>query len=226
MDVRRLVDEDCRQRGFPPLDEQLAGGDDPVNRLRAEIRLAERDLCPWQDSIVGIVAAIADAGLAVTADKAFLWRYVTSINLSTARQLLDHLDRGCITTTLAGSVNTGQFDLVVTAAGFAPPALYHRQRELHFGQCPSNGLPVTRLDRDLRLILSDTREPERIWAVGPASGIRIPFANFLHTAARQARHVAHQIACDRECTQARTSPTRQQLHFAEQPCPVPLAKPI
>jgi hypothetical protein len=193
-DFRRLVDEDCRRRGYAPLCDQLIPAGEPVSMLRAETYLAEQDLCPWQDSIVGLIVALADAGVAVATDKEFLWRYVTSINLPIAHRLLARIDEGSIRATTIESLDTEKFDLVVEATGFSPPPLYHQGRDLHFGDGDSRKIRVNRLSRDLRLVLSDTHGPERIWAIGPASGIGVPFANFLHTAARQASLVAKQIA--------------------------------
>ncbi|WP_245419816.1 hypothetical protein [Phyllobacterium salinisoli] len=162
--------------------------------LREETYLAEHDMCPWQDSIVGIIDAIVDAGAPVANDREFLWRYVTSITLPLAQQLLARIDEGSISTKKIDAVSTDKFDLVVAATGFSPPPLYHRGRTLYFGGCFSHDMEVTQLSSDLRVVLSVTHGPERIWAIGPASGIRIPFANFLHTASRQASWVAGQIA--------------------------------
>jgi hypothetical protein len=193
-DFRRLVDEDCRRRGYPALSEQLAPASDPISMLREETRLAEQELCPWQDAIVGIIVAMIDAGVSPVDDKEFLWRYVTAINLPIAQQLLAQIDDGRIAVKTIDAVDPKAFDLVVTATGVSPPPVYHQGRTLYFG----NGFPeqarVKRLTKDLRLVLSDSHQPERIWAIGPASGIRVPFANFLHTAARQAALVARQIS--------------------------------
>ncbi|KUZ74219.1 hypothetical protein WI73_23195 [Burkholderia ubonensis] len=195
-DFRRLVDEDCRRRGYPPFATQRAQATDPVSRLREEIRLAEDDRCPWQDAIVGIIVALMDAGLPVADDREFLWRYVTSINLPIARRLLEHIDDGHVAVADISSIDPHAFDLVVSATGFLPPPLYHRGRTLYIGGRAPDSSPVGSLSPDLRFVLSDLYGPERIWAVGPASGIRVPFANFLHTAARQASSVARQIGED------------------------------
>ncbi len=196
VDFRRLVDKDCRSRGHLPFAEQQALAADPISALREEIRLAEQDRCPWQDSIVGIIDAVMDASASVVDDREFLWRYVNSINLHIARQLLTHIDEGGIGLAALDAVDLHDFDLVVTATGHNAPSLYHQGRTLHFENGDASHAPVQRLSRDLRLILSDTQGPERIWAIGPASGIRLPFANFLHTAARQAVSVARQIGQD------------------------------
>ena len=194
VDFRRLVDEYVQLRGFAPLREQLAPSANPVSMLRNEACLAGRDLCPWQDAIVGIIVAIIDAGLPVIDDKEFLWRYVTSINLPIAHRLLAYLDMGRIDLATLESVKPAEFDFVVTATGFSLPPMYCRGRTLHFGGNFSQDKKVEHLSPDLRFILSDSHGPERIWAVGPASGIRVPFANFFLSAARQASRVAHQIS--------------------------------
>lgn len=196
VDFRRLVDEDCRSKGHPLLAGQTALAADPISTLREEIRLAEQDRCPWQDSIIGIIDAVVDAGASVVDDREFLWRYVTSINLHIARQLLAHIDEGGIGLAAVDAVDPREFDLVVTATGYNAPSLHHQGRTLHFENGGASHAPVRRLSPDLRLILSDTQGPERIWAIGPASGIRLPFANFLHTAVRQAMSVARQIGQD------------------------------
>jgi len=190
---RRMVDEDCRRRGHPPLNAQLLPIMDPLSMLREEIRLAEQDQCPWQDSIVGVISAIVDAGVSVSKDREFLWRYVTAVDLTIAQRLLAHIDQGHIVLAEIGSIDVDQFDLVVTATGFSPPPLHHQGRTLHFGNPSPKLSPVTNLSSELRLILSEAHGAERIWAIGPASGIRVPFANFLHIAARQALQVAKQI---------------------------------
>jgi len=193
-DFRRLVDQDCQRRGFPALKEQLVSATTPLARLEQEVHLAMQDKCPWQDSIVGIIDALIDSRLSIVEDKEFLWRYVTAITLRIAQQLLELIREGKITTNKIESINIHDFDLIVAANGFTPPTLSHHGRTLYLGGPPLQASKVNVINHDLRLILSEAYGPERIWAIGPASGTCIPFANFLHTASRQAAQVAKAIS--------------------------------
>ncbi|MDX6741524.1 FAD/NAD(P)-binding protein [Actinocorallia sp. A-T 12471] len=192
-DVYRLLDRDTRSKGHPPLAEQLSRAADPFDRLREETKLAEADACPWQDSVIGILDVLCDRALPVAKDK-FLWRYVTAIALPTAHRMLEHIERGALGVADFGSVDPAGFDLVVTATGFDPPPLHARRRTLYLTAPPHDAHAVTQLDASFRMVLSPGHGPERIWAIGPASGLRVPFANFFRAATFQARDVARQIA--------------------------------
>lgn len=193
IDVYDLVNRDCLAKGFPPLDAQFSRNTNPAERLREEIRFAEDDACPWQDSIVGILDVLNFRNSPVEKNTAFMWRYVTSVALPTARRLMHHLDTGQIKVRDFSSVEPTTFGSVVTATGFAPPPLYHTESQLFFGSCPVASRPLDRLDHRLRVELTPERGPERIWAVGPASWPRAPFPNFLRTAVTQARWTTRQI---------------------------------
>jgi FAD-NAD(P)-binding len=191
-DVYALTDRDTRGKGHPPLAAQLCRLPDPVDRLRAETQLAEMDACPWQDSVVGILDLLCERALPLARDRGFAWRYFTAIALVTAQRLLRDIEAGKIVVRPLPEVDHNDFDLVVTATGFHPPPLYYQGRTLLLGNPGGAAEMLTTVDSDLRMVLGAGR-PERIWAVGPASGVRVPFANFLRGATRQAQNVARQI---------------------------------
>lgn len=196
-DFRSIVEKDCLKRGFPPLRNQLVRLSNSVAKLREEIRLAECDLCPWQDSVIPVIDAVIDADRPMLDDHEFIWRYATAINLPTAQRLLNHIDDGSIVTALIHEIDPARFDAIVMATGFLIPSLYCENKIIYFDAGSSQRKKIDSITNELRLIIPGKDDPERIWAIGPVSGIRVPFANFLHTAVRQAHHVAHQIAAPR-----------------------------
>ncbi len=198
VDLRDLVNRDCLAKGLPPLDAQFSRAVNPIERLREEIELTEDDACPWQDSIVGALDVLAAHNRQVNKDKEFVWRYLTSVILPTARRLLNHLDTGQIRVHELSSTDPTTFDLVVTATGFMPPPLHHTNHQLFFSDPPPAARPLDRLNHQFRAELTPERAPERIWAVGPASWPRAPFANFLRTATTQAQWIARQITSEHE----------------------------
>ena len=148
----------------------------------------------WQDSIVGALDLITARGLTAADDKDFVWRYVTSIALPTAKRLLGLLDNGHVRLKDSTAVDPADFPLVVTAAGFEPPRLHHTDRALLLDHSPADIRPLNHLDASLRVRLTPHRLPERIWAIGPTSWPRTASPNFLRTAAHQAESTAQQIS--------------------------------
>ncbi|WP_190819581.1 FAD/NAD(P)-binding protein [Saccharopolyspora pogona] len=175
------------------MERQLSQAVEPLDRLREEIRLAEMDLCPWQDSIVGILDLLNLRALPVAKDR-FVWRYATAMLLPVARRLLARLEVGDIVLRDMDSVDVDAYDLVVSATGFQPPALHSDGRTLYLKDPPLSACSAADVRADLGVVLSQDRGLERIWAIGPASGTRVPFANFLHAVTIQARHTAEQIS--------------------------------
>jgi hypothetical protein len=191
-DIYQMVEQVCRDNGQLPLARQFSSAVAPVDRLREEIRLAEEDLCPWQNCIIGILDVVNQAVVPVARTN-FVWRYATAMLLPVARRLLARLEAGEVILQDLNSVNVDEHDLVVTATGFLPPAMYSDGNALYLKDQPPFAVSAPDLRTDLRLVLSPERGPERIWAIGPASASRVPFANFLHAATIQARYTAEQI---------------------------------
>lgn len=225
--IRRALVESVRTVGPAPLRRQLAGGTDPVRRLRDETEIVEAGRCHWQD----VVLAVADAVTRCTAGmplaqrnevlgpyRSAMWRYMMAIALPNATKLLHHLDSGALhlaaydphslrardrgfTVTLSGD-RAAEYDHVVAAAGFGPADLFRHQDSVHLGHHAAPGAhPIRELGPDLRLGPDD--EPGGIWVAGSATHVREPFASFLRTATRQAHTVVDGLVAQCRATARR-----------------------
>ncbi|WP_158693081.1 hypothetical protein [Streptomyces viridochromogenes] len=163
----------------------------------------------WKTAVVhALVDVVMDwaAGLPHTTRDALmapyrqlLWRYITSIALPNAQRLLSHADSGLLrlaaydprsvhATQRGFEVSGTRYDHVVAAAGYTMPALFRSRRTLHLGSCPADAAAMASLGPDLRV------GPPGVWTTGATPSVRIPFANFLVSAVRQASDVARQLA--------------------------------
>ncbi|MEU7169277.1 FAD/NAD(P)-binding protein [Streptomyces morookaense] len=217
----RCAVEALRLLGPRPLRLQTSAATDPVQRLREETALVESGSCAWPDLVVPVIeGAIALGGRlpdhrlrALLAHFApFTGRYATAMTVVNARRLLAHFDEGRLRVAPAYpeavAVRDGawqvqwpdgrreRFGHVVNATGFELPALHwNRDRSaLHLSGPQPGGRALGRLEADLRVRRHPQAPPERVWLAGVGTHIRIPFSNHLRNVARQARHVAEQVA--------------------------------
>ncbi|MFF4738267.1 FAD/NAD(P)-binding protein [Streptomyces sp. NPDC001262] len=219
--VMRCAVEALRLLGPRPLRLQTSAAADPVQRLREETALVEAGACAWPDLVVPVIeAAIALGGRlpehrrrALLAHFApFTGRYATAMTVVNAHRLLARFDAGALRIApaypAAVAFHDGawqvrwpdgrpeRFEHVVNATGFELPALHWDQDRsaLHLSGPQPGGGVLGRLEADLRVRRHPQAQPERVWLAGVGTHVRIPFSNHLRNVARQARHVAGQVA--------------------------------
>ncbi|MFE9679508.1 FAD/NAD(P)-binding protein [Streptomyces sp. NPDC006259] len=220
--ITRHVIEAIRLIDPRPLRHQTSAATDPAQRLREEIALAERGACGWAEICTPLIEAVialapalppAHRDALMTRSGWFISRYATATTLINARRLLTHINAGALhvadsyptTASFTGGSWRVQrpgrapehFDHVINATGFHPPHLAWEPGNntwyLNPSPVPPSTAPVENLEADLRLRPRPAAPPERIWVVGVATHIRIPFANHLRNAVRQAGQVTDQI---------------------------------
>ncbi|MER7623813.1 FAD/NAD(P)-binding protein [Streptomyces sp. NPDC126503] len=219
--IIRCVVEAVRMAGPLPLRHQVSTAANPVRRLHEETVLAETGACAWAHVGVPLIEAVIALGSALPAERRrtvqehfapLAGRYITAIALPNARRLLGHLKTGHLR--LAGRYPAAvhhdgdtwrvcwpdapveTFDQVVNATGFQPPQLYWEPTTPAVyldDPPPAPAQVVDHLAADLRVRSHPTAPPERVWIVGVATHIRIPYANHLPHVVTQAHHAAAQL---------------------------------
>ncbi|WP_073756705.1 FAD/NAD(P)-binding protein [Streptomyces sp. CB03234] len=210
--------------------------DDPVERLRREIRLAEEGRTDWQDILCATVDAANQVLPALDAPTraaalrrcAPLLRYLGAIPLGTARTLLRHVEAGRLTIRRGVPVEIApgprrwravwsgeaaeRYDAVVTAAGYGDPPLHVSGDHLHLtgAGCRHPGA-APGIGEDVRVRFPGSPVPERIWAVGVTSSSRVPSINAVYPMVQQADAVAR--AC-RDHPAPEAAPTRRAASCA------------
>ncbi len=200
---------------------QLSDRADVHERLRHETQLAKAGRVPWQDTIAEVIDGLNHALPAqpkqarhqvLSAHRAAMSRYISSIPVGNASRLLSHLDSGLLTVADAyprhiepapgggwtidwGDGRTEHIDWVVCATGFQPPALTTTpDGELRIGGPGAPGARSAQVSPDLRVVRDPGAARERMWVVGSAAGSRFPIVNYLRAAAQHARTVGQALA--------------------------------
>lgn len=217
----RCAVEALRLLGPRPLRLQTSTAADPVQRLREETALVEAGACAWPDLVVPVMEGAIALGSRLPAHRRrallahfapFTGRYATAMTVVNAHRLLARFDEGALriapaypeAVALHGGTwevqwpdgRPERFEHVVNATGFELPAL-HWDRELsalHLSGPQPGGRVLGRLEADLRVRRHPRAQPEHVWLAGVGTHVRIPFSNHLRNVARQARHVAEQVA--------------------------------
>jgi uncharacterized NAD(P)/FAD-binding protein YdhS len=190
-----------------------------VERLRAEVRLAEEGRTSWQDLLVALVDAANDALVrqdrgrrerALRTCHGLLARYLGAFPLHNAKRLLGLLDSGRVRFRAGTPVrlhpaaeawradwedgSRESFHTVVCAAGFHLPRFQGGPDGLDLDSgSAAPGRPLE-VDPDLRVILPGRSHPERIWTLGISSHGRVPLVNAVYQAVRQAEAVVRSLA--------------------------------
>ncbi|UQI44980.1 FAD/NAD(P)-binding protein [Streptomyces sp. HU2014] len=219
--VLRCAVESVRLLSRVPLRRQTSRAADPLQRLREETALVERDALWWPGIMVALMEALIALGPSLPPGRTeallsrfarLTGRYVTAMTSRNARRLLAHAESGALR--LAGSYPGSvafedgawrverpgaapeRFDYAVNATGFLPPALCwnHDGTGLYLDAPPGAGAAVDHLEADLRVRRGPGAPPERIWVVGVGTHVRVPFSNLLGNVVRQAGQVARELA--------------------------------
>ena len=215
-DVLALVQKATAVFSPRPLRHQITTVPETVQRLRAEIHLAEQGHTDWQDTLCSIVDAVNEAltpmdkTLRDTAlNRCGLFsRYLAAFPLSNARKVLAHLDSGLL------QVRTGaplalrpgkrwlvtwpdgaaeQFDAIVSATGYHTPQLHVEGTTLHLLDNPTQPCRTPTVHPDLRITLPQFTQPERIWLLGISSSVRVPSINAVYPMVQQTDRLCRQL---------------------------------
>jgi cation diffusion facilitator CzcD-associated flavoprotein CzcO len=201
--------------GRPHLRDQLSLADDPVERLRAEITIAEEGHNFWQDLTVEFIALTNDwlRRQPPAAWKDFwtvvegvLDRYISAMPVGNAKKLLSLADAGRLEVRgrrPAELFRTGgrwamtwqdgscdHFDAVVYATGYRPPAMRCSGGRLLLGE-RRRGTPPA-VSAELRVDLGRDSD-ERVFAVGQCSATRVPLVHGVVAVVPQISHVMRQL---------------------------------
>jgi hypothetical protein len=201
--------------GRPHLRDQLSLADDPVERLRAEITIAEEGHNFWQELTVEFIALTNEWLLrhppAVWQDfwaivEGVLDRYISAMPVSNAKKLLSMADAGRLEVRgrrPAELTRTGDrwamkwqdgscdhFDAVVYATGYRPPSMRCSGGRLLLGE-RRRGTP-TAVSADLRVDLGRDAD-ERVFAVGQCSAARVPLVHGVVAVVPQISRVVRQL---------------------------------
>ncbi|MEV7104161.1 FAD/NAD(P)-binding protein [Streptomyces atroolivaceus] len=201
--------------GRPHLRDQLSLADDPVERLRAEIAIAEEGHNSWQDLTVEFIA-LTNEWLLRQPPVAWqnFWaivegvidRYISAMPMGNAKKLLSLADSGHLEVRgrrPAELFRTGgrwtmkwqdgscdHFDSVVYATGYRPPAMWCSGGRLLLG-AHRQGMPPA-VSADLRVDLGRNSD-ERVFAVGQCSATRAPLVHGVVAVAPQVSRVMGQL---------------------------------
>lgn len=201
--------------GRPHLRDQLSLADDPVERLRAEIAIAEEGHNFWQELTVEFIALTNEWLLrqppAAWQDfweivEGVLDRYISAMPVDNAKKLLSLADAGRLEVRgrrPAELFRTGgrwamtwqdgscdRFDAVVYATGYRPPALRCAGGRLLLGERRRGAPPA--VSADLRVDLGRDAD-ERVFAVGQCSATRVPLVHGVVAVVPQISHVMRQL---------------------------------
>jgi hypothetical protein len=201
--------------GRPRLRDQLSLVDDPVERLRAEITIAEEGHNCWQDLTVEFIARTNEWLLRQPPEvwedfwavvEGSLDRYISAMPTGNARKLLSLADAGCLEVRgrrPAELFRTGErwtmqwqdgscdrFDAIVHATGYRPPAIRCSSGRLLLGE-HRRGTPPA-VSADLRVNLGRCAD-ERVFAVGQCSAVRVPLVHGVVAVVPQISRVVHQL---------------------------------
>lgn len=201
--------------GRPRLRDQLSLVDDPVERLRAEIAIAEEGHNFWQDLTVDFIALTNEWLLRRppaewkdfwTVVEGVLDRYISAMPVANAKKLLSLADAGRLEVRghrAAELFRTGdrwtmqwqdgsceRFDAVVYATGYRPPAMRCSDGRLLLGE-HQRGTPPA-VSEDLRVDLGRDAD-ERVFAVGQCSATRVPLVHGVVAVVPQISRVVCQL---------------------------------
>ncbi|WP_318200208.1 FAD/NAD(P)-binding protein [Streptomyces sp. SCL15-4] len=201
--------------GRPHLRDQLSLAHDPVERLRAEITIAEEGRNFWQELTVEFIALTNEWLLrqppAVWQDfwvivEDVLDRYISAMPVSNAKKLLSLADAGRLEVgrrrptelTRTGDRwamkwrdgSCDHFDAVVYATGYRPPSMRCSEGRLLLGE-HRRGAPAA-LSADLRVDLGRDMD-ERVFAVGQCSATRVPLVHGVVAVVPQISRVVREL---------------------------------
>ncbi|WP_406723984.1 FAD/NAD(P)-binding protein [Streptomyces sp. GD-15H] len=218
MDVYKLLERAAASRpDGTRLEDQISADGPALARLREDVALAEDRKTRWSDMIYESVNILNDLSrrldwnehqaLAGTL-RPHTRRYIASIPVELGRLLVDGLDSGWVSLVdMPSRVDrTGQgfvatfpdepaerhFDYIVSASGYHPPRFYDiGGGRLTIDRAPADVEHVI-IDGDFRVPIAGAPQ-NRIWAVGPSTGTRVPYAHLVWVAALQAAEIADAI---------------------------------
>jgi len=208
----------------PSWREQFSTAHAYAERLRDQIRLAERGQCQWQDLLVDLVETIN----AIYAGTRFPFRgamhpamaervdpYLTALALPNAKKLLSLIDDGLLSVckgklldvvappdkAVPWCVNFGEgfqrFDAIVVTAGFHAPRLVKNEAgEMEIEARGGRREETVALSQRLNAEPTRAAGAGNLWFVGPPAHSRVPISSALFANASVAARVADNLASD------------------------------
>ncbi|WP_394841795.1 FAD/NAD(P)-binding protein [Pendulispora brunnea] len=214
--VKTLVRSVIARISPRPLEEQISSLPGVVDRLRAEIRLAEQGRTDWQDALCAFVDAANDAlprrpssvrDAAMRLCQGPVARYLAAFPLANAKRLLRYIESGRLVIRSGVPLDIRRhrhwlvtwqdasqtpFDAIVTAAGYHIPKLHAQRDRIDLVNDPSKCCTPPTVHAELDITLPGASTRENIWLLGISSSIRIPSINAIYPMAQQVHRVCRE----------------------------------